>query len=99
VAPGKRLQAGEICTFNASGERIQTVKDYDLSPYHGTEKCPANSFVCFGADFKEAITERPCVRHSQVRAVVFHANGQRSKPSAQTDRPGIELGFNSFVEV
>jgi len=31
VAPGKRLQAGEICTFNASGERVHSMNKKQLS--------------------------------------------------------------------
>jgi len=43
VAPGKRLQAGEICTFNASGERVQTRQDghivkVERKIVHGTEQ-------------------------------------------------------------
>jgi hypothetical protein len=70
------------------------MKDYNLSPNQGAEKCPTDSFVSFGTYLKEPVSQCPRMRHSQIRAKRFHADCQCPVPRTQTDRPSIKLGLN-----
>jgi len=62
LLPGKRyIEFPFWCLVRLFDE---AVKDYDLPPDHGAEKCSSDSFLSFGADFKKTVAKRPSMRHA-----------------------------------